>query len=96
MGEENNIYVMTIAIFGSSSCVDSQINVPAFNVNVGDTSPATYTFSTNNVVCYDTTTFSLKESYSWISLAIDAAANTATITVASTSNADAGSHTVTL
>ena len=88
--------MFTAAIFGSSSCVDSQINVPAFNVNVGDASPATHSFSTENVVCYDTTTFSLKESYTWINLAFDGALNLATITVASASNADAGTHTVTL
>ena len=65
-------------------------------MKVGDSSPATFTFATNNDVCTSATTFSLKEAYSWISIQNDAETQGATISVIPTSNDDAGTYTVTL
>ena len=95
-----NLNINTLAVFGEV-CVESSatntITVSDFTAQVGETPPDPFRFTTTVISsCGSPTTFSLKESHSWISFTIDADTGEVTITVAPSSDADAGTYTMTL
>ena len=85
-----------VAIFGPKDCTTGYgvtLTIPNQTARIGDAA-ATYTFSTSTAC--GLANFTTLQTYPWLSISANVAAQTATITILPTLNSEVGSYTLTL